>query len=76
MTTLETLKEIIADQFVVSEADVHENSDLRKDFDADSLDEVELVMEIKDQFDIEIPDGEAEKCRTVGDLVNLIEKLR
>ncbi|HLQ84218.1 MAG TPA: acyl carrier protein [Pseudogracilibacillus sp.] len=67
------VKEIIVDQLDVEEAQVTMEASFRDDLEADSLDVVELVMELEDEFDIEIADEEAEQINTVGDAVNHIE---
>jgi acyl carrier protein len=70
------VKEIIIDQLGVDEAQVKNEASFIDDLGADSLDTVELVMAFEEKFDIEIPDEDAEKLRTVGDAVNyLTEKL-
>lgn len=69
------VKEIIVEQLDVDEADVTMEASFRDDFEADSLDVVELVMEFEEEFDLEIADEESEAIVTVGDAVNhIIEK--
>ena len=70
---LEKIKVILAEQFVVEESTLQNDTDLQADLGADSLDVVDLLMSIEDEFEIEIPDEEIENIRTVGDLVNYIE---
>ena len=67
------VKEIIVDQLDVEEARVTMEASFRDDLEADSLDVVELVMELEDEFDLEIADEEAESINTVGDAVKYIE---
>lgn len=69
----ERVKDIIVDQLDVEEDKVTMEASFRDDLDADSLDVVELVMELEDEFDLEIADEEAEKIATVGDAVEFIE---
>lgn len=68
------VKGLIVEQLGVEEDDIKLDSSFQKDLEADSLDIVELVMAIEDEFDIEIPDEEAEKIKTVQDAVSYIEK--
>ncbi len=70
---LEKIKVILAEQFDVEEDSLTNETDLQDDLGADSLDVVDLLMSIEDEFEIEIPDEEIENIRTVGDLVNYIE---
>jgi acyl carrier protein len=70
----ERLKEIITKQFGESEKTVTLESSFVNDLGADSLDIVELVMELEDEFDVNIPDEDAEKMQTVGDAVKFIDK--
>ena len=70
---LEKVKVIRAEQFDVDEESLTNDTDLQDDLGADSLDVVDLLMSIEDEFEIEIPDEEIEHIRTVGELVNYIE---
>ena len=70
---LEKVKVILAEQFDVDENSLENDTDLQDDLGADSLDVVDLLMSIEDEFEIEIPDEEIENIRTVGELVNYIE---
>ena len=70
---LEKIKSILCDQFDVSEDDINIDTNLQDDLDADSLDVVDLLMSIEDEFEVEIPDEEVENIKTVGDLVSYIE---
>ncbi len=66
------VKQIIVEQLGVDEAEVTPNASFVDDLGADSLDQVELIMAFEEAFDIEIPDEEAEKIRTVKDAVDYI----
>jgi acyl carrier protein len=66
--------EIVCEQMGQSKDKVTENTSFINDLGADSLDTVELVMELEDEFDLSIPDEEAEKIKTVGDAIQYIEK--
>ena len=66
------LKGIIVEQLGVSEENVKEDGTFVDDLEADSLDIVELIMNVEEQFNMEIPDEEAEKIVTVGDVVKYI----
>lgn len=70
----EKVKQIIVEQLGVDEAEVTANASFVDDLGADSLDTVELVMAFEEAFDIEIPDEDAEKIRTVQDAVDYISK--
>ena len=66
-------KEIIMEQLQVEESEITMETNLMKDLSADSLDAVEIIMAIEDEFGIEIPDEEAETIQTVQDLVRFVE---
>ena len=70
----ERVKEIIVEQLGVEEADVIPAAKFIEDLGADSLDTVELVMAFEEEFDIEIPDEDAEKITTVGDSISYIKE--
>lgn len=70
---LEKVKGVIVEQLGVDEADVTEEASFIDDLGADSLDIVELVMALEEEFGVSIPDEEAENIKTVGDAVAYIE---
>ncbi|MBS0018298.1 MAG: acyl carrier protein [Arthrospira sp. SH-MAG29] len=70
--TFETVKKIVAEQLEVDSAQITPEANFVNDLGADSLDTVELVMALEEEFDIEIPDEEAEKITTVQDAVSFI----
>ncbi len=70
----ERVKEIICEQLGVEEDEVTANAKFIEDLGADSLDTVELVMAFEEEFDLEIPDEDAEKIVTVGDAINYIKE--
>jgi acyl carrier protein len=74
MALFEKVKEVIVRELSVPESKVTENASFDGDLSADSLDVVELVMALEDEFDIEIPEEDAEKIRTVGDAVRYLEQ--
>lgn len=69
----EKVREIIVEQLNVDESDVTMDTHLMKDLEADSLDAVEIIMAIEDEYGIEIPDEDAEKFQSVSDLVKFVE---
>ena len=71
---LEKIKEILSEQFDTEEDAITAETNLQDDLGADSLDVVDLLMSIEDEFEVEIPDEEVENIRTVGALVEYIEK--
>lgn len=71
----EKIKNILAEQFDVEEkANLTMETDIADDLGADSLDVVEVLMSIEDEFQVEIPDEEIENIKTIGDLVKYIEE--
>lgn len=70
----EKIKEIIVDQIGASPEDLHMETDLLTDLEADSLDSVEVLMAIEEEFDIEIPDEDAIKFLKIRDIVEYLEK--
>lgn len=69
----EKVKSIIVDKFGVEESEVTPEASFTNDLGADSLDTVELIMEFEKEFNIAIPDEQAEKIGTVGDAITYIE---
>lgn len=72
MDYLEKVKNIVAEQLAMDKGKIKPESSFIDDLDADSLDIVELVMALEEEFDLEIPDAEAEKIVTVGDAVEYL----
>tara|TARA_B100001105_G_scaffold226362_1_gene196345 strand:- start:855 stop:1088 length:234 start_codon:yes stop_codon:yes gene_type:complete len=68
------VKAIIVDKLGVDESEVTNDASFTNDLGADSLDTVELIMELEKEFDIQIPDDEAEGIATVGDAISFVEK--
>ena len=74
MSTFERVKKVIVEQLDVSEDEVTPEASFVDDLGADSLDVVELVMGLEEEFDIEIPDEDAEKIQRVQDAVKYIDE--
>lgn len=72
----EKLQEILAAQFDIDPATVTLDTDIQDDLNADSLDVVDLIMSIEDEFEVEVPDTAVDEVKTVGDLVKFIESQR
>ena len=72
VSTFEQVKRIVKEQLGVEEDEIQMSSTLVGDLGADSLDIVELIMAFEEEFNIEIPDEQAERIRTVGDIVKYI----
>ncbi|MBQ6830931.1 MAG: acyl carrier protein [Clostridia bacterium] len=71
---LEKLKALLADQFGVDVDSITAETDIMEDLGADSLDVVDMLMSLEEEFDVEIPDEEIEKLRKVGDVAAYIEE--
>lgn len=70
---LEKIKEIVAEQLGIDDIDtITATTSLMKDLEADSLDAVEIIMAIEDEFGVEIPDEEAEGFKNIGDIVEYV----
>lgn len=69
---LEKIREVVAKKFKVQPQNVNESTRLREDLNVDSLDAVELIMELEDTFNVKIADDEAQKLKTIGDIVNFL----
>ncbi len=71
----ETIKRIIEEQLGITDLElITLNTNIHDDLDADSLDAVEIIMTIEDEFDVEIPDDTAEKLKTISQIVDYLEK--
>ena len=75
MSTFDKVKDIIVDKLGAEEGKITKAASFMDDLGADSLDTVELIMEMEEEFGIEIPDEEAEKLATVGDAVKYIDSI-
>ncbi|MBR2500646.1 MAG: acyl carrier protein [Clostridia bacterium] len=71
----EKIKEIISEQLGVDEDSIKMDTSFTDDLGADSLDLVELIMALEEEFDIEMPDGEIENINTVSDAVNFLKSI-
>ncbi len=73
MDTFEKVKAILCEQLDLDESQVTMNAEIINDLGADSLDIVDLVMTLEDEFETEVPDEEIETLKTVGDIVKYVE---
>lgn len=71
----EKIKMIISEQFSIDEEEITMETSFKDDLNADSLDLVELIMALEDEFELQVDDGEVENILTVGDAVNYINSL-
>ena len=69
----ERIREILCEQLELEESEVTMESNIEQDLGADSLDLVDLVMTLEEEFDLEVSDEDVESIKTVGDMVNYIE---
>ena len=74
MDVFERIRAMLAEQLDIEEDKITMESDILEDFEADSLDVVDMVMTLQDEFGIEIPDEEIENLHTVGDVVRYVEE--
>jgi acyl carrier protein len=72
--TLERVKKIMVERLNVDSAEVTMEAGIKEDLGADSLDVVDLIMELEEEFELEITDEQAERINTVSDIVNYIDK--
>ena len=74
MDTFERIRELLAEQLDIDEDKITVDSDILEDFEADSLDVVDMVMTLEDEFGVEVPDEQIENFHTVGDVVRYVEE--
>ena len=74
METFERIRELLAEQLDIDEDKITMDSDILEDFEADSLDVVDMVMTLEDEFGVEVPDEQIENFHTVGDVVRYVEE--
>lgn len=70
----EKVKEVVAEQLDAEVEDMTMETSLMKDLDADSLDAVEIIMALEDEFEVEIPDDDAEGFKSIGNIVDYIKE--
>ena len=74
MDTFERIRELLAEQLDIDEDKITMDSDILEDFEADSLDVVDMVMTLEDEFGVEVPDEQIENFHTGGDVVRYVEE--
>ena len=74
MSTIETVKKMIAEQLCISTDDIKDDANIIEDLGADSLDVVELLMTFEDEFKVSIPDEKLEELKTLPQIVKLIDE--
>jgi acyl carrier protein len=70
---LDKIRDVVVKKFKVQPQNVNVTTRLREDLNVDSLDAVELIMELEDTFNVKISDDEAQNLKTIGDIVNFIQ---
>ena len=73
---LEKVKELVAEQLGIKAESIKEDSNILEDLGADSLDVIEMLMTLEDEYGITIPDDQISQVKTIGEIVNLIEKCK
>lgn len=76
MAVFDDVVDVVVEQLSVPKENVKMESNIIEDLGADSLDVVELVMALEEKFDVEIPDSDAEKLKTIADVVTFVEGLK
>ena len=76
MAVFDDVVDVVVEQLSVPKENVKMASNIIEDLGADSLDVVELVMALEEKFDVEIPDSDAEKLKTIADVVTFVEGLK
>ena len=76
MAIFDDVRDVVVEQLSVPAENVKMDSNIIEDLGADSLDVVELVMALEEKFDVEIPDSDAEKLKTIADVVSFVEGLK
>ena len=74
MDTFEKIRALLAEQLDIDPEKIEMDSDIMTDFEADSLDVVDMVMTLEDEFGVEVPDEQIENFHTVGDVVRYVEE--
>jgi len=72
--TIDKVKEMLANQLNIEVNKINENSKIIEDLGADSLDMIEMLMALEEEFNISVPDDQAENLKTVGDIANFIDE--
>ncbi len=71
---IDKVKKILSEQFDVDMSELNENTNIEEDLGADSVEVIDLLMSLEDEFDVEIPDEAIDEIRTIGDLAAYIEE--